>query len=167
MQAELQHLATSDGLTGLFNRRYLDTTLASELDRSKRYGHTLSIMMFDVDHFKLFNDEHGHDQGDRVLQVLSTTVKELLRTSDIACRYGGEEFLVILPETDLEGAMAIAERVRETVSQTLVDGLTVTISIGVACYPRTLVENYQKFIEAADKALYEAKAAGRNCVRPA
>ena len=167
LQEELQHLAISDGLTGLYNRRYLDTSLANELGRSQRYGHEMSIIMFDVDHFKLFNDEHGHDPGDRVLQYLSGTVKDQIRILDIPCRYGGEEFLIILPETNHASAMAIAERLRKSIEQTAVDGLSVTVSIGVASYPDLEVENYQKFIEAADKALYEAKKAGRNCVRSA
>ena len=165
MQAELRHLATSDSLTGLYNRRYLDDMLAKELERCQRYKHELSIMMFDVDHFKRFNDEHGHDQGDRVLQSMGKVVKNLMRTLDVPCRYGGEEFLVILPETNIEGAMSIAERARKTVANTEVDGLSVTISIGVASYPHSLIENVQQFIEAADKALYKAKSDGRNCVR--
>ncbi|MEE8364254.1 MAG: diguanylate cyclase [Gammaproteobacteria bacterium] len=167
LEEELQHLATSDGLTGLYNRRYLDTSLANELGRSQRYGHEMSIIMFDVDHFKRFNDEHGHDQGDRVLQAISRTVKDQIRILDIPCRYGGEEFLIILPETNHASAMAIAERLRKGIEETAVDGLSVTVSIGVASYPDLVVENYQKFIEAADKALYEAKNAGRNCVRSA
>jgi diguanylate cyclase (GGDEF)-like protein/PAS domain S-box-containing protein len=165
MQAELRHFATSDSLTGLFNRRYLDEMLAKELERCQRYKHELSIIMFDVDHFKRFNDEHGHDQGDRVLQFLGKAVKKLMRTLDIPCRYGGEEFLMILPETNVEGAMSMAERARKTVANSEVDGLSVTISIGVASYADILVENAQKFIEAADKALYKAKKDGRNCVR--
>lgn len=167
MQAELQHLATSDGLTGLFNRRYLDKTLTSELNRCQRYGHEMSIIMFDVDHFKRFNDEHGHEQGDRVLQNISATVKGLIRSLDIPCRYGGEEFLIILPETGNEFVEEIAERLRKAVEQADVDGLQVTISIGVASYPSCMVGNPKQFIEAADKAMYEAKNAGRNCMRAA
>ena len=167
LQEELQHLATSDGLTGLYNRRYLDTSLAKELGRSQRYGHGMSIIMFDVDHFKRFNDEHGHDQGDRVLHFISSIVKKQIRNLDIPCRYGGEEFLIILPETNHECALGIAERVRQKIESTELDSLKVTVSIGVASYPPVIVENYQQFIEAADKALYEAKNAGRNCVRSA
>jgi len=167
MQAELQHLAISDGLTGLFNRRYLDTTLDSELKRCQRYGHEMSIIMFDVDHFKRFNDEHGHEQGDRVLQNISATVKGLVRNLDIPCRYGGEEFLIILPETSIKFVQEIAERLRKAVEQMDQDGLRVTISIGVASFPHSMVGNPKQFIEAADKALYEAKNAGRNCIRSA
>jgi len=167
MQAELQHLAISDGLTGLFNRRHLDTTLDNELKRCQRYGHEMSIIMFDVDHFKRFNDEHGHEQGDRVLQNISATVKGQIRNLDIPCRYGGEEFLIILPETGFKFAQEIAERLCKAVEQADLDGLRVTISIGVASFPHTMMENPKQFIWAADKALYEAKNAGRNCVRSA
>ena len=167
LQEELRHLATSDALTGLYNRRHLDTSLANELNRSIRYGHELSIIMFDVDHFKLFNDQHGHDQGDRVLQCVADTVKGVIRNLDIPCRYGGEEFVVILPETNHQAAMIVAERVRTKVERTSIDGLSVTISIGLATYPQVMAADHQRFIEAADKALYEAKKAGRNCLRSA
>jgi len=167
MREELQELAISDGLTSLYNRRHLDITLAKELDRSQRYVHDLSVIMFDVDHFKRFNDVHGHDQGDRVLQFISKTVKDRIRSLDIPCRYGGEEFLIILPETSHEYAMEIAERLRKAIEQTEMDGLSVTISIGVASYPHVMTRNSQQLIEAADKALYEAKNAGRNCLRSA
>lgn len=167
MQAELQHLAVSDGLTGLFNRRHLDTTLASELNRCQRHGHEMSIIMFDVDHFKRFNDEYGHEQGDRVLQNISATMKGLIRSMDIPCRYGGEEFLIILPETSVKFVQEVAERLRKAVEQTDLDGLRVTISIGLASFPHCMVGDPKQFIEAADKALYEAKNAGRNCIRSA
>jgi diguanylate cyclase (GGDEF)-like protein len=167
LQDELRHLAISDSLTGLFNRRYLDTSLTNELDRSKRYGHEMSIVMFDVDNFKQFNDEHGHDQGDRVLQSIANTVRGVIRSIDIPCRYGGEEFLVILPETDFERALAVGERIRAAVERASIDGLKVTVSIGVASYPQIMASTHQQFIEVADKALYEAKRAGRNCMRSA
>ena len=167
LQNELRQLAVSDALTGLFNRRHLDTCLVRELDRSKRYGHELSILMFDVDHFKQFNDDHGHEHGDRVLQFIADTVRRSVRKIDIPCRYGGEEFLIILPETSFECAMAVAERVRAAVEAGSVDEKGVTISIGVATCPWIMANSPQQFIEAADKALYEAKQAGRNCLRPA
>ena len=167
LQEELRQLAVSDGLTGLFNRRHLDTCLVRELDRCKRYGHEISILMFDVDHFKRFNDEYGHDLGDRVLQFIADTVKRAIRKIDIPCRYGGEEFLIILPETNFECAMAVAERVRAAVESGAVDDKRVTISIGVATYPWIMANTPQQFVEAADRALYEAKAAGRNCLRSA
>ncbi len=164
-ERQLIKISTTDALTDLFNRRYLDKTLEQELQRARRYAHCLSILMFDVDHFKKFNDTHGHDQGDRVLQSLGQTMKDSVRTVDIPCRYGGEEFLIILPDTDYDGAMILAERLRENVETTLVDGLQVTISIGVASYPLLDIVSHEKFIESADKALYQAKDSGRNCVR--
>lgn len=161
---ELEHMSTIDGLTNLFNRRYLDNKLSAELVRSNRYKSDLSIFLFDVDHFKKFNDEHGHDQGDRVLISLADTVKKTIREIDIACRYGGEEFLVILPETDQEGARIIAERVREEIEKTAVDGLNVTVSIGVSSSHKGEVTDFLQMIQAADKALYIAKDNGRNNV---
>lgn len=164
LNKELEYLSTSDGLTGLFNRRFLDNKLASELERSTRYKTELSIFLFDVDHFKKFNDEHGHDQGDRVLQSLAQTLKDTIRGIDIPCRYGGEEFVVILPETDLEGARLIAERVRQVIEVTEVDGLIVKISIGVASSSKGKVDDFLNLLQKADKALYKAKENGRNQV---
>jgi diguanylate cyclase (GGDEF)-like protein len=121
--------------------------------------------MFDVDHFKLFNDTHGHDQGDRVLISIGQTMQDSVRDIDICCRYGGEEFLIILPDADRSGAMVLAQRLRRNIENTRVDGLQVTISVGVSTYPLTDVETPQAFIEAADTVLYLAKDEGRNCVR--
>lgn len=162
LNKELEKLSTSDALTGLYNRRFLDKRLQAELRRSQRYGSELSIILFDVDHFKKFNDEHGHSQGDRVLQSLGKTLKDALRDLDLPCRYGGEEFLVILPETGLEGAHKIAERLRTIVENTEVDGLSVTISLGVASCNKGKLDDGAKFTEIADQALYEAKRNGRN-----
>ncbi len=164
LNEELKLMSTSDALTGLFNRRHLDTKLVYETQRSHRYSAELTILLFDVDHFKKFNDTHGHDQGDRVLQSLSNTVRNSLRSIDIACRYGGEEFLVILPETDLKGGMQIAERIRKRIETTPVDGLTVTVSIGVATTFKGLIENPTELIKLSDQALYLAKDSGRNLV---
>jgi len=167
LQNELRQHAVSDALTGLFNRRHLDTCLARELERCKRYGHEISILMFDVDHFKQFNDDHGHEQGDRVLQFIADTVRSVIRKIDIPCRYGGEEFLIILPETSFDYAMMVAERVRAAVETDSADDVQVTISIGVATYPWVMANTAQQFIEAADKAMYDAKQSGRNCLRSA
>ncbi len=166
-ERQLIKISTTDALTDLFNRRYLDKTLESELQRARRYEHNLSVLMFDVDHFKIFNDTHGHDQGDRVLQSIGQTMKDTVRNIDVPCRYGGEEFLIILPDTDIDGAMILSERLRENIETTLVDGLQVTISIGVSTYPLIEVDTYESFIESADTALYRAKDSGRNCVRHA
>jgi diguanylate cyclase (GGDEF)-like protein/PAS domain S-box-containing protein len=167
LESQLRELSTTDGLTKLFNRRHLDDSLDVELKRARRYKMDVSILMFDVDHFKRFNDEHGHDQGDRVLQTLAKVMRDAVREVDIPCRYGGEEFLIILTNTPANGALVIAERLRQSVEETLIDGLRVTISIGVASFPAIDVESPEKFIELADAALYRAKDGGRNCVRVA
>ena len=167
MEKLLLQLANSDALTGLFNRRYLDEALQKEFVRSKEARRPLSVLMFDVDHFKKFNDTYGHDQGDRVLKAFADTVQECVRNLDIACRYGGEEFLVIATETDQVGGMILAERIRVAVETMRVDGLKVTTSIGVAGLHETGVESPSELVDAADVALYRAKEAGRNKSMPA
>jgi len=166
-EQQLIRISTTDALTDLYNRRFLDKTLAQELVRARRYGHCLSVLMFDVDHFKKFNDTHGHDQGDRVLISIGQSMKDAVRVVDFPCRYGGEEFLIILPDTGREGAMILAERLRQRIETTRVDGLQVTISIGVATFPLADFQSHEAFIESADAALYRAKDGGRNCVRHA
>ncbi len=164
LEDELRRLSNTDGLTALYNRRYLDESLHGELARAQRYRLQLSVLMFDIDHFKKFNDTHGHDQGDRVLQAVAATLRGALRNQDYPCRYGGEEFVAILPNTSKAGAYSLAERLRKDVERTIVDGLRVTISIGVAEYPDLDVADEAKLVEAADAAMYEAKRSGRNRV---
>lgn len=159
---ELERLSITDALTDVFNRRHLDATLGRELGRALETGLPLAVIMLDADHFKKFNDTHGHDQGDRVLQMLGKTMKQTLREYDVPCRYGGEEFAVILPGTDRDGAMHVAERLRLDVAAMTVDGLTVTISLGVACFPLIAAKSPEALIEAADVALYRSKESGRN-----
>lgn len=163
LEEELRKLSTVDALTDLFNRRFLDETLQLELDRARRYKHDLSILMLDVDHFKKFNDQHGHDMGDRVLKAVALAMKASLRVTDFACRYGGEEFLMILPDTPACGALDTGERIRLAVEALVVDGLKVTISIGCATFPDFDTDTQGKLVEKADQALYEAKRQGRNC----
>ncbi len=165
LEGELIKLSITDGLTGLFNRRHLDQTLDYEFARARRYSLPLSVFMCDVDHFKKFNDQHGHDQGDRVLQAVAAELKRGLRQIDYACRYGGEEFTGILPNTSPEGAATVAERFRAAVEDLVIDGLRVTISIGVAGVPEHAVENPEALVELADQALYQAKEGGRNRVQ--
>ncbi len=159
---ELERLSITDALTEVFNRRHLDATLGRELGRALETGLPLAVIMLDADHFKKFNDTHGHDQGDRVLQMLGKIMKQTLREYDVPCRYGGEEFVVILPGTDRDGAMHVAERLRLGVAAMTVDGLTVTISLGVACFPLIVPKSPEALIEAADVALYRSKESGRN-----
>ena len=164
LELQLRQMSTTDGLTKLYNRRHLDSSLAQELKLARRYQMDLSILMLDVDHFKNFNDEHGHDQGDRVLQAIAALMRETVREVDIPCRYGGEEFMIILTNTPCNGALATAERLRQLVEQTRIDGLQVTISIGIASFPYSDLDSVDQFIELADNALYRAKKQGRNCV---
>jgi len=159
---ELRRLSTTDALTGLYNRRHLDESLRNEIERSQQANSPLSLVLFDVDHFKRFNDTYGHDQGDRVLQSVALWMHQVTRQYDIACRYGGEEFVLILPATDLQAGLCVAERLRELVAMSSVDGLGVTISLGVACTQTEGLATPEKLIEAADSALYESKRGGRN-----
>ena len=160
---ELEHVSITDALTDVFNRRHLDATLQQEMRRSRETGVPLAVIMIDVDHFKKFNDTYGHDQGDRVLKMAGQVMKATARPYDIPCRYGGEEFTVILPNTTSEGAMQFAERLRHSVQAMTVDGLNVTISLGVACVPEINTDSPEALIEAADAAMYKSKEKGRNC----
>lgn len=166
--AKLYALAVTDGLTGLFVRRYFDLRLDEEFAAADRYGRTFSILLFDIDHFKQFNDTHGHQTGDRVLQQFARLLEDNTRGSDICCRYGGEEMAVILPETPLDEAVLLANKlcaqVRDyTFLGTEEQPLSVTTSIGVAQHNPGM--NYPAaLVEAADQALYRAKELGRNRV---
>ena len=163
--AELESLSRHDGLTGLWNRRSLQEALPRELARARRYNHALAVVMFDIDHFKNVNDAHGHQGGDIVLRAFAQTVSSVLRGEDTLSRYGGEEFLAVLPETDERGALGAAERVVARVAKTPVllgDGeIRITVSAGVSCLqPST--RDADDLVARADHALYEAKRRGRN-----
>lgn len=163
LQDELERLSVTDPLTGLFNRRYFDQKLGDEFQLALRYGQPLSVLLFDIDHFKRFNDTYGHDQGDRVLRAIAELTRRR-RTADIACRYGGEEFALILPNTPVDRALLAAERLRQAVADAEVDGLKVTISVGLAGRPPLMADRTDDLVKAADRALYAAKHAGRNRV---
>lgn len=157
--------ATRDPLTTLYNRRYLEEFLPMLLEGSRRQRSATSLLLCDIDNFKGINDTQGHDAGDRVLRVLAQTLRDSVRASDVVCRYGGEEFVILLPQTDETGAMIIAEKLRQRVSERCQrgeDSEPVTISIGVSVFPNH-GEEYAELIKAADLALYRAKAKGRNC----
>lgn len=164
----LRRQSRSDRLTGLPNRGYFDERVDAELSRARRYGEPVALLMLDVDHFKKFNDTYGHQMGDRVLRIVAAEVKRCVRLSDVACRYGGEEFAVILPATDVEGAKLLAERIRTRISELRIpykDGhLEVTCSVGLSCMSLSGARSTKQFIEEADAALYEAKKGGRNRV---
>jgi two-component system, cell cycle response regulator len=167
MYETLKHLATSDGLTGLNNHRVFQETLSREVERYSRHPDKFSLLLIDIDHFKGFNDRYGHPIGDFVLKEISKILEAAARKIDLAARYGGEEFAIILINTDEEGSLKMAERIRkEVASKEFSTGeliLKVTISVGVATFP-TSAKNKQDLIEAADKSLYLAKSAGRNQV---
>jgi len=164
----LREISVRDVLTGLFNRRYLEETLERELRRAERKGLSLGIIMLDVDHFKRINDTYGHAAGDAVLQELGPLLKGHIRMSDIACRYGGEEFVLILPEASLEVTRRLAEHLRQDAKLLTVsfNGMlmeTVTLSLGVAAFPEH-GSNQVSLLAAVDAALYRAKMEGRNRV---
>jgi len=160
--AELKTLNTTDPLTGVKNRRAFDQLLRYEYRRASRYRAPLSLMMIDIDRFKAFNDEYGKLEGDRVLQRLAHILQSIVRNCDLVARYGGEEFTVILPETDRDSAMTIAERLCEVVEKTAWPIRSVTISIGVAT--ASAEYDHIMLVQRTDKALYQAKQAGRNRV---
>ncbi|SDB62316.1 diguanylate cyclase (GGDEF) domain-containing protein [Pseudomonas sp. NFACC23-1] len=167
-ERELAQLASIDALTGLANRRTLDETLQQEWLRAQRSGQPLSVLMIDADHFKTFNDRHGHQRGDEALRTLAHLIsRHVRRPADLAARYGGEEFSVVLPETTTAGAFTMAQNIREAVEQLLpvADGeAPMTVSIGIATWVNGPYGELQQLLFAADKALYQAKASGRNRV---
>ena len=160
--------ALRDGLTKLFNKRYLMDRLDSELKFAQRHETAVSLLLLDIDHFKKVNDTHGHLAGDAVLVNLAQVLGRAVRNEDVVARFGGEEFAIILRAIPLEPALHLAERLRRLVEQSATPfggrELRATVSIGVAGYPTTQVDRIEPLIEAADKALYRAKDAGRNRV---
>lgn len=162
-------LAVTDPLTGLYNRRHMDNQLAVQVTNAASRGKAVAVLALDVDFFKPINDTHGHDVGDRVLQELATRLKAQVRAIDLCCRMGGEEFLVILPETDLQVGFTVAERLRRAIANKPFNAgakqgpLAITVSIGVAGF-ESLTDTPQAILKRADDALYEAKRSGRNRV---
>ena len=165
---QLFEMANRDGLTGIYNHRYFQETLFKDFQRAIRYKESLSCIMFDIDHFKKFNDTYGHQTGDVILKALGKLIKKLMRCSDLAARYGGEEFAIILYHTTINDAVITAERLRKNIekhkfkSEDLI--LNITISMGVASYYHPDIQDTKTLIECADKALYKAKEQGRNKV---
>lgn len=161
--ADLDRLARTDALTGLYNRRQAQTSLDQAVANAHRYDHALSVLMIDIDHFKQINDSHGHAIGDDVLRFVATLIRQTLRAGDVVARWGGEEFLAVLPSTDRNGAEIVAERLRDTISQTpVISGdhvIAVSVSIGVAAL---IDQQPDELVTAADTAMYTAKTAGRD-----
>jgi diguanylate cyclase (GGDEF)-like protein len=166
MNAQLAEIAVTDALTSLFNRRALSEHLEREFSRSRRYGHVMAVLIFDLDHFKSINDTHGHAVGDRVLQIMGSTLRATIRDTDITGRYGGEEFLVVAPETPPQQALVLADRIRlalEERTRDQPDLPRVTTSVGIATSRSTQASSWDELVQIADAALYEAKRKGRNC----
>ena len=162
-------LAVTDALTGLYNRRHMDSQVSALVDSATSRGTPLSVLAVDVDYFKAVNDGHGHDAGDRVLQELATRIKKNTRSLDLAFRTGGEEFVIVLPATDRAVALKVAERLRRSVSARPFNAgenagrLVVTISVGVASL-ESPTDTLEELLKRADLALYRAKREGRNRV---
>lgn len=160
-----EKLAMIDPLTGTFNRRYLDLVLQKEINRSERYKKVFSLAILDIDDFKKINDRFGHVSGDEVLQKFSEHIKEMIRAEDVLCRFGGEEFLILLPETDMEGAVLLCDRIRSKFKEKrILDEVCISFSAGIASFPDCGRDSVG-LIRQADKALYEAKYSGKDkCV---
>jgi diguanylate cyclase (GGDEF)-like protein len=171
LHEELERLSVTDRLTDLYNHGYFQQRLEEEIARADRFQHEVSLVMMDIDSFKAFNDTYGHPKGDVVLTKVADIVRRSMREVDVAARYGGEEFVLILPETDGEGAVFVAERIREGCEAEEFEGLPgqvvhKTVSVGVATYPRE-AKTQSELIEAADQAMYAAKRSGKNAVMSA
>ena len=164
----LTRLSIHDDLTGLFNRRHLNTMLEQEFYRCKRYGNNMAVLLLDLDHFKTVNDTHGHKFGDFVLKMFSRRILESTRSTDLIFRIGGEEFLVLLPQSDLQSSMAVGEKIRKLCETQLYSegsvSMQVTTSIGIASFQENSPEVPNAIIAKADEALYQAKNGGRNRV---
>ena len=161
----VKQLAYLDGLTGIFNRRFFELRFMEEIERARRYGTGMAVIMADIDQFKRLNDEFGHVLGDEVLRQVSSLFHQQLRKIDVVCRYGGEEFGILLTQTDAQHALSVAEKLRKMVASWQFPGVprTVTISAGAAAFPDHGTTR-DDLVRAADSALYAAKQAGRNKV---
>ena len=163
-------MAITDALTGLYNRRYMESHVGTLVEQASARGKPLTVLVLDIDYFKSINDSHGHDAGDDVLREFAIRIRKSIRGIDLACRYGGEEFVVVMPETDLAVATMVAERLRRRIAseafpiQQGARSVEVTISIGIAALGRG--DNAASVIKRADQALYRAKRDGRNRVVP-
>lgn len=171
VEAYLSDLAINDGLTGIYNRRYFDEVLTIEWKRTMREKSPLSLVMLDIDYFKKYNDTYGHQAGDKCLVKVAVAIADLLRRpADMVARYGGEEFVVVLPNVDREDAVKLAEKIRATIEKLKIDhklsdiNRFVTISLGVASICPEPKSSHEELLRSADKALYNAKNGGRNCV---
>ncbi len=165
---QLQTQVSTDPLTGLFNYRYFEQALQNEMQRSDRTGLPTALVMVDLDLFKQVNDRWGHEGGNKALQLAANVFRQELRVVDIVCRYGGEEFVLILPQTSLPMAVKVAQRVRATLQRSAVEfadtSFNITASLGVALYQAHDQQSFETFVDSADQYLYQAKQQGRNQV---
>lgn len=162
---KVEYLAITDALTGLYNRRRFHDILQKEFERSKRYSSPVSLLMIDIDHFKKINDRHGHLAGDHVLLEVAQIIQKNIRDVDTAARYGGEEYIVILPNTEKNDALTVAERMRTSIQNSSFQEINkdvITVSIGIAGLPEKHIDTEDKLIRSADLALYRSKQNGRN-----
>ncbi len=168
--AKLYEQAITDGMTHLYLHRYFKQRLSDEFKRAVRFKRNLALIMIDIDHFKKLNDTYGHQSGDEVLKRVASIMRKAVRTHDLPVRYGGEEFALVLPETDMNGALAVAERIRRSIELEIIEHngktIRITASFGVAVHPDSALET-EALIKAADVALYHSKESGRNRVTPA
>lgn len=165
----LKEQVRTDALTGLYNFRFFSDALPLEMERASRSFQPLSLIVLDIDHFKGFNDRWGHEVGNRALSHVAELIGLTIRKLDFACRFGGEEFVILLPNTDLRQAMNVAERLREIIANTPLlqgqDSITITASLGVDEYRGNHSDSPESFLERVDAWLYQAKHGGRNCVK--
>ena len=165
----LKEQVRTDALTGLYNYRFFSDTLPVEMERSRRSFQALSLIVLDIDHFKKFNDSWGHEVGNQALVLAARQIAITIRKLDYACRFGGEEFVVLLPNTDLRQARNVAERLREAIQNAQIynhaESLSITVSLGVDEFRANHSDTPAGFVERVDAWLYEAKRSGRNCVR--
>jgi len=164
-QKQIEKELNTDGLTGLSNRKYFSHYLELELHRIRRVDSTLSLIVCDIDFFKQVNDTHGHQKGDEVLIELAKVLKSNARASDLVCRWGGEEFIIVCPDTDIAGAQNLAEKTRNAIERDVISGVKITASFGISELQDQ--EGSQALFQRADQALFDAKASGRNCVASA
>ena len=166
--SEMAELVSIDALTGLYNFRHFEKAMQTEMDRAKRGGTPTTLVMVNLDHFNNINDSYGHEVGDLVLSHVAEIINNEVRTTDCACRYGGDEFAIIFPETHLNLAVKVADRIRELISSSplIYDNaeLAVTASMGASVYLKTSIIDIDTFVESVNKFLCEAKQSGRNCI---
>ena len=168
LQEKLRFQSLRNPLTGLYNRRYLRNALKREIDRAYRKQQFVSVIMLDIDHFKRFNDVYGHSAGDLVLSTVGAYLLNQIRQYDIACRYGGEELVIVMPDASIEVTILRAEEIRAGIKKLELEHEgkkleSISVSIGISCFPDDSIDP-EKLIRAADKALYKAKEQGRDCV---